>query len=97
MRSENTTDVLIPYGRGKQLVAELCTERCRFDLSHRASVLKEMSNYTVSIYQYQKKQLEKSHALLPVCSGCVLVLADGFYDDEVGLTMSSDSQMFWEV
>lgn len=94
---ENTTDVLIPYGKGKQLVEELCTERCRFDLSHRASVLKEMSNYTVSVYQYQKKQLEKNHALISVCDDCVLVLADGFYDDEVGLTMSSDSQMFWEV
>lgn len=94
---EDTTDVLVPYGKGRQLVEELCSTRSRFDLGYRASVLKEMSNYTVSVYQYQKKQLEENHALIPVCDGCVLVLADGFYDDEVGLTMSSDPKMFWEV
>lgn len=94
---ENTTDVLVPYGRGRQLLEELCAERCRFDLGYRAAVLKEMNSYTVSVYQYQKRQLEKNNALMSVCGGCVLVLADGFYDDEVGLTVQPDPQIFWEV
>ena len=94
---ENTTDVLIPYGRGGQLLEELRSERCRVDLGYRAAVLKEMNSYTVSVYQYQKRQLEKDNALISVCGDCVLVLADGFYDDEVGLTLRPEPQIFWEA
>ena len=85
---------MIPYGRGRQLLEELRSERCRVDLCYRAAVLKEMNSYTVSVYQYQKRQLEKDNALISVCGDCVLVLADGFYDDEVGLTLRPEPQIF---
>ena len=49
------------------------------------AVLKKLSPFTVSVYQYQKKQLEKARALFPVCGGCALALAEEFYDAEVGL------------
>lgn len=94
---EDTTDVLVPYGKGKQLIAELCAERCKFDLAYRTSILKEMGNYTVGVYQYQKKQLEQNHALLSACDDCVWILAEGFYDDTVGLTVNAEKQAFMEV
>lgn len=94
---EDTTDILVPYGDGRQLVTELCSQRCQYDISYRAAVLKELHSYSVSIYQYQKKQLESMQALIPVCGGCSLVLAEGFYDAEVGLTSEQNSLEFWEV
>ena len=66
-------------------MTELDSERCRSDASYRAAVLKKLSPFTVSVYQYQKKQLEKARALFPVCGGCALALAEEFYDAEVGL------------
>ena len=78
-------------------MAELCSERCQYDASCRAAVLKELHAFSVSIYQYQKKQLEQPQALVPLCGGCALVLADGFYDAEVGLTAEQNSLGFWEV
>lgn len=82
---EETTDILVPYEEGRRLLAELDSERCRSDASYRAAVLKKLSPFTVSVYQYQKKQLEKARALFPVCGGCALALAEEFYDAEVGL------------
>ena len=94
---EDTVDVLVPYGDGRRLISELCSERCQYDVSHRAAVLKELNPYSVSIYQYQKKQLEQAQALVSVCGGCALVLAEGFYDAEAGLTAEQNSLGFWEV
>lgn len=59
---ENTTDVIVPYGRGKQLITELCSERCRVDPAYRAALLKEANGFTVSLYSHQKKRLEQENA-----------------------------------
>lgn len=94
---EDTTDILVPYGNGKKLIETLCSQRCRFDLSYRASILKELSGYTLSIYPYQKKRLEQAHALIPACEDCVLLLADGFYDETAGFCEDAQTQAFMEV
>ena len=94
---EDTTDILVPYGRGKQLIAKLCGDRCRHDPLYRAAVLKEASSYTVGIYPNQKERLEQRQALISVCGGCAWVLGDGFYDDAVGLTVSEEKQEYTEV
>lgn len=94
---ENTTDVIVPYGRGKQLITELYSERCRVDPAYRAALLKEANGFTVSLYSHQKKRLEQENALFPACGGCVWVLADGFYDDTVGLIRNQKKQGFMEV
>ena len=94
---ESTTDVLVPYRDGKRLIAELGSERCRLDASYRDAVLKEVNSYTVSLNPYQKKLLEEGHAIHSVCDGCVLVLADEFYREEIGLVLRADPQEFWEV
>lgn len=94
---EDTTDILVPYGDDRRLVAELCSERCKYDAAYRTAVLKELGQYSVSVYQYQKTQLEKAQALVPICEGCALVLAEGFYDADVGLTAELNSLGFLEV
>ena len=60
-------------------------------------MLKELSQYSVSVYQYQKTQLEKAQALVPICEGCALLLAEGFYDADVGLTAELNSLGVLEV
>ena len=94
---EDTTDILVPYGRGKRLIAELCGDRCRSNPLYRAAVLKEASSYTVGIYPNQKERLEQRQALISVCGGCAWILADGFYDNAVGLTVSEEKQEYMEV
>ena len=94
---EDTTDVLVPYGRGKELIAELCGERCRYDAEHRAAVLREAAAYCVGLYPYQKKRLEEKGTLHSVCGDCAWVLAEGFYDDALGLVTEKENREFMEV
>ena len=56
---ENTTDVIVPYGEGKELIAELCSARAEYDDAYRRGLLKKAGDYTVSLYQYQKRRLEE--------------------------------------
>ena len=88
---------MVPYGRGKELIAELCGERCRYDAEHRAAVLREAAAYCVGLYPYQKKRLEEKGTLHSVCGDCAWVLAEGFYDDALGLVTETENREFMEV
>lgn len=94
---EDTTDVLVPYGDGRQLIAELCSRRAEQDTVYRYALLKQAGNYSVSLYQYQKKRLEQLGALQPLCGGCALALQEGYYDKITGLKAEENTQAFWEV
>ena len=94
---EDTTDVIVPYGEGKKLIEELCSEDCLYNIKHRQEVFYKLNGYTVSLYQYQKKSLEEGNALKAVCDRCALVLADGFYDENTGLTLSQNKLTLLEV
>jgi CRISPR-associated endonuclease/helicase Cas3 len=87
---------LTSYGKGKELIAELCSKRCEQDAEYRAELLKTASDYTVSLYQYQKKRLEESHGLYSICGGCALALAEDFYDEALGVTKEPGSMSFLE-
>ena len=94
---EDTTDVLVPYGAGKTLIADLCSQRGEQDIAYRTALLHQANDYTVSLYAHQKKQLEKQGALIPICGGCVFALQEDFYDDTIGLKPKANTQAYWEV
>lgn len=94
---EDTIDVLTPYGTGKELISKLCDQRCQYDAGYRAELLKAAGDYSVSIYPYQKKQLEEAHGLIPICGGSVLALAEEYYHEAIGITKEPKGQAFWEV
>lgn len=79
---ENTEDAVVPYGDGEALIAELSS-------AQNSAALGEWSRrvrpYTVSLYDYQKRQLE--HALYRVND--VLVLLPEAYDPQTGLVLDS--------
>lgn len=82
----------------RQLITELYSERCRVDPAYRAALLKEANGFTVSLYSHQKKRLEQENALFPWPAAAVSgILADGFYDDTVGLIRNQKKQGFMEV
>lgn len=66
---QDTVDVLVPYGRGKELIEALCAQRSLTDPKHREALLKEAGSYTVSLYSYQRNQLEEQHGLSAICGG----------------------------
>ena len=84
---ENTVDVLVPYGEGKDLVLELGSLLLPYDLGEIKQVLERVKRYTVSLYEWQRKILDQEGALMPLAGGSILTLLDGHYDAETGLSI----------
>lgn len=84
---ENTVDVLVPYGEGKDLVLELGALLLPYDLGEIKQVLERVKRYTVSLYECQRKILDQEGALMPLAGGSILTLLDGHYDAETGLSI----------
>lgn len=82
--SEDTTDVLVPYGDGKDILEELKSERAKHDPCFVKSLLDKAKPYTVSLYAYQATALERAQALLPLNGGATELL--GHYDEETGFS-----------
>ena len=97
---ENTTDILVPYGKGRDIreylisAARMYGER---DWQTIRSNIHEAKQYSVSVYQYQFAQLEKLGAVTPLFEDSVYVLSDGFYDEAIGLSIQKGTTGFQEV
>ena len=57
--SQETTDIIVPYGEGSSLIMDLFSASSQYDLGLQKEILKKAKLYTVSIYQFQKERLER--------------------------------------
>ncbi len=92
---ENTSDVIVPYGKGKDLIVELCGERAERDLLYVLSLLEEAKPYTVALFQYQIDRLTAEHSLLPLPGGAWGL--SGHYSEETGFSVEGSNLEFEEV
>ena len=77
---QDTIDVIVPYQGGKDVIADICSEKATHDLSFLSETLKRAKPFIVSIFQNQKEQLEKEGRLIEVNN--IFILRE--YDDELG-------------
>ncbi len=92
---ENTADVIVPYGEGRELILELCGGRAERDISYMQSLLEKAKPYTVALYQYQIDRLEAEHGLLPLPGGALGL--DGHYSEETGFSVEASDLDFLGV
>ena len=93
-----TTDVIVPYGEGRQIILELGQIDPQRDLAKLYALLERAKAYTVSLYSWQRSKLEKeAHALIPKCGGSILVLQEGYYDENTGLVSEAGRMDYMEV
>ncbi len=77
--------IVVPYGKGKDIINELCTSQAQYDIAYLKELLRKAKQYSISIYSSQLTQLEKTGAVTAVCNGEVLVLNSEWYDKNIGL------------
>ena len=87
---ENTQDVVVPYGGGAELIADLYGKP--MELEELRRWLKQARPYTISLYEYQMNQLE---AGIDRVQG-ILVLRPEYYDADTGLITKPEAA-FLEV
>jgi CRISPR-associated endonuclease/helicase Cas3 len=88
----SSQDVIVPYGKGRELIAELAGHP-HPDLAFLASWERKARAYSVSVYDWQLKKL--GNAVVEYAG--VAVLAEGYYDEYTGLMTGSRSKEFLEV
>ena len=94
---EDTIDVLVPYGEGKDLIVSLTGAEADYNLEYRKHLIEKASLYTVSIYREQKKQWESIGAIYSICEGSIIVMREEFYDRGIGIRKIAGKQSFLEV
>ena len=89
--AEDTVDVVVPFGEGAVLIAELERE-AQPSLAYLKTWSERAKPYTAALYAYQREQLG---ALVREVHG-VLVLSEAAYDDCLGI-QERNEQPFLEV
>lgn len=77
-------DVIVPYGEGKQRIAELYA---RPDLRKLPAILRESQRYSVHLFEGEQKQLSEMGAIDILPDTGAAVLREGFYDDVFGVQL----------
>ncbi len=88
---EETADIFVPYGLGKDLLAELkAMQQMKFHLGKFKETVRKARPYTISIYAWQRKNLEQTGMLYSILDGRILVLDGRAYDDDYGLRVETE-------
>lgn len=97
---ENTTDVLVPYKEGRDIREQLINASQIYsgkDWKTIRKLIEEAKEFSISLYQYQLDKLLQLGAVTPLFEESVFVLADGFYDEEIGFSIRKGINDYWEV
>lgn len=84
--------VIVPYGNGREIIAELYTERAMNDFDYLKKLLNDAKQYSISIFDYQLKQLEDLRGIHSACDGRVLTLDEDFYSNKTGFIFSKSME-----
>ena len=91
---QNTVDVLVPYENGKDLIQQLeVMQKERFDLVKFKKLIQQAQKYAVSIYEWQRKKLDKAGLLYFILDDRVLALDGKAYRSDLGLILMEEQDV----
>lgn len=85
MFDQDGESVIVPYGEGFELIAELQTKRAKTDLVYLKELLDRAKEFSVSVYSNQVEKLFYSGGLVPIADGELMILQEDWYDIYTGL------------
>lgn len=92
----NVIDVIVPYGRGKDIIESMNSVYYE-DVNRKAELIKDAKQFTVSIYDWQRQKMEKENILHWCMDGMIAYVTTENYDDEIGLVDTRKQLEFMEV
>jgi len=79
---QNTTGIIVPYGEGDELIT-LINGNC--SLSELKQYLKRAQQFSVNLFEQDKRKLEEMGALIGLKNNAILALRKEFYKEDVGV------------
>lgn len=83
-----TTSVLVPYGKGNELIADLNGELRPEEYS---PTLKKAQQYIVNVFQHELMELQKNGGIYPLLNGDILALTSNAYDLKFGIDIEAEA------
>ena len=90
---QNTTGVIVPYKEGKTLIT-LINGNC--SLSELKQYLKMAQQFSVNLFETDKRKLEEMGGLVGLKGGVILALREEFYNEDVGVSFDKAPMKFCE-
>jgi CRISPR-associated endonuclease/helicase Cas3 len=88
---ETTQGVIVPYGKGKELIADLCGA---YDLEKQFELIKKAQRYSVNMYTREFNEMAKNHAIHEVQEGAGIYYLDNqYYSEKFGWSDDSVNGM----
>ena len=89
---QNTTGVIVPYGEeGKALIANI-NGKC--NIVELKKYLKKAQQFSVNLYETERKYIEGRQGIVELNNGGVMALIEGFYSEEIGVTVQGEPMNF---
>lgn len=85
---QQTTSVLVPFGEGEEIIADLNGNKTIEDLGN---LLRKSQQYTVNLYKHELEELERNSGLETIFNEQLYVLKEGAYNDEYGVDLKNES------
>lgn len=85
---QQTTTVLVPFGEGEEIIADLNGNETIEDLSQ---LLRKSQQFTINLYKHELEELERNGGLETVFNEQLYVLKKGAYNDEYGVDLENES------
>ena len=86
----NTEELLVPYGQGREIISELNSERAMFDIAYAEEVIRKATGYTVTCYQYQLDILRQNTSVIyNDCFNIYILDNYAYYDEKLGLNLDA--------
>ena len=88
---QNTVGVIVPYGKGEELITNI-NGKC--NIKDLKKYLKEAQQYSVNLYDQEYRNLNDLGAFIQLNNGGVITLRKEFYDEQVGITDENQQMEF---
>lgn len=86
-----TTAVLVPYGKGAELIGNLNEDIQDYDKLN--DYLKQAQQFSVNVYRHTLQDLEAEGLLVSLYNDSIYALKDGGYHDEYGLAFEGEVEL----
>ncbi|MDU5948408.1 MAG: CRISPR-associated helicase Cas3', partial [Paenibacillus macerans] len=83
-----TKPVIVPYGEGKEIIAELNGAERIDDFGR---LMRQAQQFTINLFSYELEKLDNNSGLESCLDGQIRVLKDGAYSEEYGLDLENES------
>ncbi|WP_164218280.1 CRISPR-associated helicase Cas3' [Virgibacillus sp. YIM 98842] len=85
-----TTAIIVPYGKGKEIIAQLNSAERVDDLS---TQLKRAQQYTVNVHSQELTKLKQDNAIISHLEGTIYELRENWYSGEYGIDLLGEGEM----